>query len=113
MSPDDDQWAPELQENEYMPNKLPWDVLPCTGTPLYAEQRCLLIYHGTDHGDQYGRDGKIFWAVIICTHITQGRFSPSFFSYPDNLFNSLSYHTDSSSISTDQDTCYYPHLSSL
>ena len=36
-------------------------------------------------------------------HITQGRFSPSF-PYPDNLFNSFSYHTDSSSISTDRDT---------
>ena len=39
--------------------------------------------------------------VIIC--ISHGRFSPSF-SYPDNFFDSLPYHTDSSSISTNQDT---------
>ena len=36
-------------------------------------------------------------------YITQGRFSPSF-SYPDNFFNSLPYHTDISSISTNWDT---------
>ena len=48
------------------------------------------------------RQEDVLDIVIICiSH--RGDFL-LLFSYPDNFFNSLPYHTDSSSISTDQDT---------
>ena len=55
-----------------------------------------------NHDDQYGTGGKIFWTEWLYVYHTGETFS--FFSYPDNFFNSRPYHTDSSSISTDQDT---------